>query len=994
MGLFSKKQSKKNSADANDLSKGLENLSISLQVDDYNRFGVIGKPVNWYYDAAQELLALETSEDIIYIFGKGSVQTQYVIPPGVKLSHLVIHWMHLILIGTNNMLYSFDLTRPQNKDPVSSLTLHRKVTAIGVDSAVEWLYLGLQDGSVFAYDTTRRGFGSYRIENQYTERQEEWKLMGYPFAKKSVSAVQGIHINPKDLGLLLIVYDIGVVLYSLKASKALRYFELEFAPGSLAASFATTTQYRRPHVQGCVWSPWGTHFLCWYEDSVYAFWNVASDEPIQTKTFIDSNVHAFDPDLPSLHPVKLEPIRQMFWCVSEKLDFSYVLMMGGLPKDSQMQGVSLMLYKKNPEGIADVKQLTEYYTTPDSQRFFPFDAGKEPVSFLVIPSASPHYSGGHAPYAMLVLFEDGSILPLALPTGDVITHSSVLPPALALSLPNTKLMGFFMMSKLAWDSLYETTILNALPSLIRGGTEHPGFLRQLDSRSVFVTSRKLSLTLWNVSKGLISSHSAVYLDFSEVLESNLRPNCSFTSVSISRFTVELACADTLGRVLLVGRSAKDNGSHVTLAEGIAKIHDPFAVEGTIRGKYILDLKQGQVSHLNMSDIGFLLVGYTNGCLAIIDLRGPHISCEISLADFADAFRRKGKLSHFSSEHVTSSCFSVFSPDNKRPAQLYALVGSSVGRVYVFQISMNQNGVHEVFFEHAFEFSSSKIVSIRPVTQSGVDATADGQALTIIGSPLQEPIYISICSESSTALYQGMNQKCSSIHFNRKKCVHANILPSKFSEMGSLVCLHSDSSASWYTLPNLKEELSLKLPKDISVTGDMQNALLTNGQYILPTVYPNACALGSIAGTGFHLGMVPAPTIIVLAKKFAARPTISTWSWLKGEQYVSPEDLNLILAGPHRPANKIRPPKVVTPSTDQASSSNSSAPPIQRYHPKQKSIFNQLTDSLTKRGRILGGVEDKLEDLEVASSDWLKEIKAFANTSKNDVMLFGLKSYLP
>jgi len=57
-----------------------------------------------------------------------------------------------------------------------------------------------------------------------------------------------------------------------------------------------------------------------------------------------------------------------------------------------------------------------------------------------------------------------------------------------------------------------------------------------------------------------------------------------------------------------------------------------------------EMMQGRVSVVQVSDVGFVAAGSENGYFSIIDLRGPAIIFQASMADFAKQEKRSSFLS--------------------------------------------------------------------------------------------------------------------------------------------------------------------------------------------------------------------------------------------------------------------------------------------------------------------------------------------------------------
>ena len=118
-------------------------------------------------------------------------------------------------------------------------------------------------------------------------------------------------------------------------------------------------------------------------------------------------------------------------------------------------------------------------------------------------------------------------------------------------------------------------------------------------------------------------------------------NVDIAFMSMSGATGELAVGLQSGEVVIF-RWAKnrDFGREVLHKEargfGLETIIDraePSVKEG-LMPLTLLDSRQGPVTALKICDVGFICAGFEGGSITVIDLRGPAVIFESSLADFA------------------------------------------------------------------------------------------------------------------------------------------------------------------------------------------------------------------------------------------------------------------------------------------------------------------------------------------------------------------------
>lgn len=93
------------------------------------------------------------------------------------------------------------------------------------DPTLDWVVIGLESGGIMIYDVDRDQMSDIRIENLQK---------GKFFPREKLSRVVSIQWNPRDIGTLLISYELVTVIYSFLEDDVKQSFiyELEeYAPG-------------------------------------------------------------------------------------------------------------------------------------------------------------------------------------------------------------------------------------------------------------------------------------------------------------------------------------------------------------------------------------------------------------------------------------------------------------------------------------------------------------------------------------------------------------------------------------------------------------------------------------------------------------------------------------------------------------------------------------------------------------------------------------------
>lgn len=155
-----------------DLSEGFDRRFLN-NGEVLARYGVAGNVIAAAYDQVQSLLAIATFRTI-YVFGQDGVEVSYHISAGRDIRFLIIHGAHLVAIDSKNTIYAYSLDGT-DREPVATHPFRGLITAVHVDPILDWLFLGLKDGSVETWDLEAEQLNTtFKIKNQYFERQEEW----------------------------------------------------------------------------------------------------------------------------------------------------------------------------------------------------------------------------------------------------------------------------------------------------------------------------------------------------------------------------------------------------------------------------------------------------------------------------------------------------------------------------------------------------------------------------------------------------------------------------------------------------------------------------------------------------------------------------------------------------------------------------------------------------------------------------------------------------
>lgn len=293
------------------------------------------------YDPVQSLLAIGTNETQfgsgqIYVFGQNRVQVILHLPRRASVKTLQFVADHLISVDSKNEVIIWDLATNKR---VASLSPPGMVTAMLSDPALDWLFLGLQNGDIVVYDIEADRLAPLRLPNFWREKSPRSRLL----------AIVSLQLHPRDIGKLLIGYPEGAVIYSFKQNKATKYFEYEVpagAPGGMSDPVSVGS-VRKPHLTQAFWHPTGTFVAGAYDDSTLVFWDPQDCRVVMARTVTDTNVNKPGTKVttfgntPGSFALK-EPFAKVVWCAKDNPDDTGLLIAGGMTSTQPEKGMTFL----------------------------------------------------------------------------------------------------------------------------------------------------------------------------------------------------------------------------------------------------------------------------------------------------------------------------------------------------------------------------------------------------------------------------------------------------------------------------------------------------------------------------------------------------------------------------------------------------------------------------------------------------------------------------
>ncbi len=460
-------------------------------------------------------------------------------------------------------------------------------------------------------------------------------------------------LHPRDIGTLLIGYSEGAVIYSFKQNMPTKYFHYELQPGAPGGDSDPTSvnRVRRPQLTQALWHPTGTVIMTGHEDSSLVIWDPKDGRIIMARTLQSTNVdrpgagsgnYGATPGTFSLK----EPLFKVAWCSKQNPDDTGILIAGGASTTSPTKGLTFLDLGHTPNYATSSWQiLSEHFAVPKRQHVLPTPPNAEVVDFCLIPRTSPHHAGSHDPTAVLALLSSGEVVTLSFPSGHPISPTNQLHVSLSYVHPFVNRIALASIDRTRWLGMTEKRSRG--PPILTGGAEATHTLKRYESRNIVQTAHADgTIRLWDAGHGdEIENEDVLQVDVARAL--GRLEDTDVTAMSMSGATGELAVGLKTGEMLIFRWDNNRNyGRAVPFREGdvsgglvsIQDRADPGLKEGLLPFT-MLEGRGCSVTALEMSDVGFAGVGFENGDIAIIDLRGPLVIYNARLGDFAKPNKR-------------------------------------------------------------------------------------------------------------------------------------------------------------------------------------------------------------------------------------------------------------------------------------------------------------------------------------------------------------------
>ncbi|OBA19255.1 hypothetical protein METBIDRAFT_33453 [Metschnikowia bicuspidata var. bicuspidata NRRL YB-4993] len=909
----------------------------------------LGLPLNSVvaaaYDPVQSLIALATKRDSIHVYGQNCVEVVFELRTSGVISHLrFVKGIYLVCIETSGNVTILSLHK---KQILATYSAPGSVTAVECDPSMDWLILGMANGSVLFYDVDRFHLTPLRIDN----------LQKQVLPKQKLSPALFIQWHPRDIGTVLITYSHCAVQYSLTSGLIKNAFIYKLTPECKGFEFSNKFETGGkkklfgsvkdviPRMKEAHYHPNGLHIVTVHDDGTLVFFDANDGMLLHARTMKDTFLHQAGP---SVYPECSRDLR-IAWITGQDPEDTSILVTGS--SDSQPDVIQSLDFGFTLKySLTSHEKQGDFYANPvEGQRKFPVNfnrrlqeegAAEHIACLLPIPAeGQPYFHGGHNPSYALVLTNMGGVHFTQLqPT----TNPIQIPPSLQSISPPTTFSTVQSVRKIDWYGVISSKRIGSPAdcSLVSGGaTVDRHFPRTLGVedgvKDILVsghedgTIRCLDVTAGERQRGEYA------IEFS--LKDTLNPGTGSASYRVLHVSFSFECKHAViglanGNMAICkfGKTPTDTSVIPPSIEDYSKcavLHsneDASIVDLSrrISGKFDLPsflplsllklLTEDKISCLKMSNAGFSAVGFKSGRLIVCDIaRGPAIILNLESI-------KKHIPSVTEQCYVTAIEFAIMEYGQEGFSSLLMFLGTNAGGNFLtFKIVPQRNGAFEVVFadkslglnyrssDTSAEAALERIMPVNATT--GESAVASLEMFQKLGQNILIPGLVVVSSPRDLRVLKTPKQKLSHKVVD-EACVSSGII-SLLTKGAVLATVTKSGFIKLFSLPALSDIADVKIPTDVfsrlkialNSEAALTSSVLYSGEVFIKVSSSEILNLFLYDQTKNKVFKTkPTDTLFNDTAIIPCRPSAGAMLWAKGQTtYISNKDLTSLIAGPNR-----------------------------------------------------------------------------------------------
>jgi hypothetical protein len=535
------------------------------------------------------------------------------------------------------------------------------------------------------------------------------------------------------------------------------------------------------------------------------------------------------------------------------------------------------------------------------------------------------------------------------------------------------------------------------PPILRGGAEASRPIKRFEYRNIVQTAHADgTVRLWDAGHGdEIENEDTLQVDVGRAVG---RPGgIEICQMSFAGASGEFAAGTRTSELAIfrwghnrnAGREQDPEQNAPGALTNIASRTDPALTDGLLP-LTLLDMQNGPVTALKLSDVGFIAAGFEGGNVIVVDLRGPAIIFNANTASFLkgegrSGFGRKQSRSgpqQAKTEYAVNVEFSVMTLEGDSYSSILLHVGTNSGHLATFKLLPEPSGRYRVEFAGAISLDD-RVIRIAPINaDTGSAAYASQEAVAKLRQGGKVNGVLVVITSSSARIFKPATNKGANKTWDVSLCQSASV--TRFEDKSyALVGLFGDGTARAYSIPALKEIGSTKISPPLDQRR-LNEALITGSGDILGWTGPSEIALLNVWGTGLILHRSK-DALYNPEASIPPRPTISNLQWVSGTQYVTPADMDILIGGPDRPPSKRM---IAQARADEAEARKAGRMASSSSGNDEETYWGYAMRQMNERMEKLGTMSDSVNKLEEASSGWAEDVGKFVEKQKRNLVMGG------
>ncbi|KAF6766707.1 lethal giant larvae like, C-terminal-domain-containing protein [Ephemerocybe angulata] len=468
------------------------------------------------------------------------------------------------------------------------------------------------------------------------------------------------------------------------------------------------------------------------------------------------------------------------------------------------------------------------------------------------------------------------------------------------------------------------------------------------------------------------------------------------AVHLASEALEVASVLDTGDVVVHRRESRASSSTGMQSSDITLLHSaPTDINSNMVPYFALE-GEGTVEACSISDVGFLAVSYSNGSVAIVDMRGPSVIHQSSPSKKDKHISLNNLHIHNSVDVANALTWTISCLENDIALRVRLLISRHSGSLEVLTLVPSGTpatwgvekeptiirGVSEPLPEGSFVLDS-KSGSQRGATGSLFASALDHQSSS---SP---SLLVTVGAKGARAYANITGERIGKADWGVRagNALAAQVVKRMASR--ALVVVTDKEETLAYSLPWL--ELITRFP-----VLPLERGLISiddSGDFLSFSPSITSGTIGRVSYNTFfdirrayglpdvNFGLQPCKE--AQPQPVYMGPPSLVGTWLTFSQTMTGEQLDNLLGGPDRPLPQAQPRPGLAPAGGSygsgiAGSASSAAATIAASAASaQTSFYNKISSALSERGQMLGGLEESFNSLEEGSRNMAAQAKRLA-----------------